>query len=57
MKQLIKAMIRKVLCRHEWTYLFERGVRGYNEYGFYESYTVKHYACKKCGKYKKIKSF
>lgn len=33
-------MIRKVLCRHEWTYLFERGVRGYNEYGFYESYTV-----------------
>ncbi len=57
MKHVINAIVKKLLCCHEWTFLFEHYVKNYDEFGFCDTYSVRHYVCKKCGKYKKIKSF
>ena len=57
MKHVINAIVKKLLCCHEWTFLFERYVKNYDEFGFCDTYSVRHYVCKNCGKYKKIKSF
>lgn len=56
MKRLIDAIIKKWLCCHEWEFLFEREVEVVKDWGDSNLYTVRHYLCKKCGKYKKIKS-
>lgn len=56
MKRLIDAIIKKWFCCHEWEYLFERRVEAVDDWGDRSWYTVRHYFCKKCGKYKKIKS-
>ena len=56
MKHLIDAIIKKWFCCHEWEYLFERRVEAVDDWGDSSWYTVSHYFCKKCGKYKKIKS-
>ncbi|KWR51897.1 hypothetical protein [Phocaeicola sp.] len=56
MKHLIDAIIKKWFCCHEWEYLFERRVEVVDDWGDSSWYTVRHYFCKKCGKYKKIKS-
>ena len=56
MKNLIDAIIKKWFCCHEWEYLFERRVEVVDDWGDRSWYTVRHYFCKKCGKYKKIKS-
>lgn len=56
MKRLIDAIIKKWFCCHEWEFLFERKVEVVDDWGDSSWYTVYHYFCKKCGKYKKIKS-
>lgn len=56
MKRLIDAIIKKWFCCHEWEFLFERKVEVVDDWGDSSWYTVRHYFCKKCGKYKKIKS-
>lgn len=53
MKRLIDAIIKKLFCCHEWKFLFGEEVR--NDFG--SIYHVSHYFCKKCGKYKRIKTF
>ena len=56
MKRLVDAIIKKWFCCHEWEFLFERDVEEVYDWGDSGSYTTRHYFCKKCGKYKKIKS-
>lgn len=56
MKHLIECIIKKWFCCHEWEFLFERDVEEVDDWGDSSIYTTRHYFCKKCGKYKKIKS-
>lgn len=54
MKRLIDAIIKKWLCCHEWELICERWVEYNDTDGNEKVYTVRHYFCKKCGKYKRI---
>lgn len=57
MKKLIKNLLKKRSCCHEWEPLFSWAVEGFNNYGIYLSYyTQRHYFCRKCSKYKEIKT-
>lgn len=51
MKELLKQLINKWTCHHEW----EKWdmVHVYTDLG--SSYDVTHFVCKKCGKFKKVK--
>lgn len=53
MKELIKQLLTKWCCHHEWELWKELTVRG----DFGECYPVYHFVCKKCGKFKKVKGF
>lgn len=53
MLELIKKLIDKWVCHHEWKKWDELQV----ETDFGDLYTVTHFVCKKCGKFKKIKSY
>lgn len=52
MKDLIECIKKKWFCLHDWEYF--KGIRVENNLG--EVYHVWHFYCKKCGKFKKIKS-
>ncbi len=56
MKHLIECIIKKWFCCHEWNLISEYHVKLSNDLGEYKTYTILHFFCKKCGKYKKIKS-
>lgn len=53
MKRLIDAIIAKWLCCHEWAFQYKEQVD--TDFGGW--YEVRHYFCKKCGKYKRIKTY
>lgn len=52
MKELLKKIIEKWACMHEWNAWHTVNVE--TDYG--DRYSVFHFMCKKCGKFKKIKS-
>ena len=52
MLELIKQLFSKWSCHHDWE-LWET-VRVSDDWG--GSYRVFHFKCKKCGKFKKVKS-
>ena len=56
MKHLIDAIINKWFCRHEWELMYERKVTAWDELGC-NKYIARYYVCKKCGRYKKTKSY
>ena len=56
MKHLIDAIIKKWFCRHEWELMYERKVTAWDELGC-NKYIARYYVCKKCGRYKKTKSY
>ena len=53
MKRLIDAIIKKWFCCHEWEFQYKENV----EVGFDGRFCVHHYFCKKCGKYKRVKTY
>lgn len=53
MIELIKNLFDKWSCHHEWEKW--QTVEVENDFG--GTYTVFHFVCKKCGKFKKIKSY
>lgn len=52
MKELIKELLRKWSCYHDWEFITE--VEVHNNFGGYHH--IFHFVCKKCGKFKKVKS-
>ena len=50
---IIKSLFEKWSCKHEWTKWDVVNVR--DDFG--GRYTVTHFYCNKCGKFKNIKSF
>ena len=50
---VIKSLFEKWACKHEWAKWDVVNVR--DDFG--GRYTVTHFTCKKCGKFKKVKSF
>lgn len=53
MKEILKKLIDKWCCHHEWEMWRKVDVEG--DWG--NTWTVYHFVCKKCGKFKKIKSY
>lgn len=53
LKELIKSLFEKWACKHEWEIWDVVNVT--DDFG--GRYTVTHFVCKKCGKFKKVKSF
>ncbi len=53
MRKLIGAIIKKWFCYHEW----ECRHRTYVIDDFGGTYVVYHFFCRKCDKYKRIKSY
>lgn len=53
MKRLVDAIIKKWFCLHEWEFVFQEDVE-ISSGGLYHVY---HFFCKKCGKYKRIKTY
>lgn len=51
-RRLIEAFIKKFLCCHEW--VLDRSVHVSTDTG--GVYYIYHYFCKKCGKYKRVRS-
>lgn len=49
----IKEILRKWSCHHKWELWETVNVR--DDFG--GRYTVYHFVCKNCGKFKKVKSF
>ena len=49
---VIKSLFEKWACKHEWAKWDVVNVR--DDFG--GRYTVTHFVCKKCGKFKKVKS-
>lgn len=52
-EKLIDAIIKKWFCTHDWKYIHKDDVEDI----FGGRYTMYHFFCQKCGKYKRIKSF
>lgn len=52
MKRLIDAIIKKWFCCHKWELIIEDEV----SCNGHKSYVMFHFVCKKCGKYKRVKS-
>lgn len=52
MKEILKKLIDKWCCHHEWEIWRKVDVEG--DWG--NTWTVYHLVCKKCGKLKKVKS-
>lgn len=52
MLELINKLIAKWACSHDWEQWHHTRV----EDGYGGSWTVFHFKCKKCGKFKKVKS-
>ena len=50
--KFIKDLLKKWSCNHEWEMWTNHRV----EDDFGGSWTVYHFICKKCGKFKKVKS-
>lgn len=50
MWQALIKLVEKWACTHEWEMWSETRVRSFNDY------TIYHFVCKKCGKFKKVKS-
>lgn len=50
---LFTNLIEKMCCKHDWQPWNTVNVR--DDFGGH--YTVYHFVCKKCGKFKKVKSF
>lgn len=50
---IVKNLLEKWSCKHEWQPWNTVNVR--DDFG--GRYTVYHFVCKKCGKFKKVKSF
>lgn len=56
MKDLIYNLFKKLVCCHEWKLEYEVRVVSMYEYGNIRENMIRHYFCKKCGKYKRISS-
>lgn len=56
MLKLIKKLLEKWACKHQWEKILERDVKVRGEYGSYEKYTSITYCCKNCGKFKRWES-
>ena len=52
----LNAIIKKWFCRHECELMYERKVTAWDELGC-NKYIARYYVCKKCGRYKKTKSY
>lgn len=52
MKDLIKALLKKWSCCHNWEHWKTVDI----ECGWGDTYGVYHFYCTKCGKFKKVKS-
>ena len=52
LKEFISALFEKWACKHDWEQWKTIHVEDY----IVDSYHVFHFKCKKCGKFKKIKS-
>lgn len=50
---LLKQILEKWACKHEWEVWDKVNVK--DDFG--GRYTVTHFVCKKCGKFKKVKCF
>ena len=51
MKELIKQILEKFTCKHEWSLEVEH----YVTYNGVKTGVIRLFICKKCGKFKKIK--
>lgn len=54
LKEFISALFEKWACKHDWEHFAKVDVWGESEK--YPKYHILHFKCKKCGKFKKIKS-
>ena len=67
MSKLIDAIIKKWFCCHEWELIYDEPVEitktttsdkfnfcGEDSTKITKKYTIRHYFCKKCGKYLRI---
>ena len=52
-KEFISALFEKWACKHEWAQW--QAIRVTDDCG--GAYHVFHFKCKKCGKFKKVKSY
>jgi hypothetical protein len=52
----LTVIIKKWFCRHEWELMYERNVEEWDVLGC-NKYVDRYYVCKKCGRYKKTKSY
>lgn len=55
-KEFISALIKKIFCLHEWELFKIINVDNTGPGRDGSKYQVWHFYCKKCGKFKKIKS-
>ena len=55
MKEYIKKLLDKWLCMHDWELKVKTNYE-YNDGGYEGNYYIYTYACKKCGKFHKMKS-
>ncbi len=51
-KEVIKGISNKFFCCHDWQHWHTSKVEA-----DFERYSIFHFKCKKCGKFKKVKSF
>lgn len=54
-KEFISALLEKWACKHDWEQI-AKVAHYYAEEDKYPMYHILHFKCKKCGKFKKIKS-
>jgi len=52
-KEFISALFEKWACKHDWEHW--RTIHVTED--FYEDYHIFHFKCRKCGKFKKVKSY
>lgn len=54
-KGFVSAILEKIVCKHDWELLYKIA-HYFEDSDEYPMYYIFHYKCKKCGKFKKIKS-
>ena len=55
MKEFIKKFLDKWLCMHDWENFLVVKVSKEDDFSN-KKYSIRHFKCKKCGKFHKIKS-